>query len=81
MLDKVQHFLKNKHKFDRKLDSREQIEAFNLVCNRYKDAIRSENVTLIRQAMALLLVDMIKYANSKNINLSELIQSEFKINL
>jgi len=81
MLDKVQRFLKAKHKYDKKLELKDQFDIFtkdliNLQMNT-KSGISAE----IRQSLGTLLVDLIKFANTQNIDLVELFQKDLKFSV
>jgi uncharacterized FlaG/YvyC family protein len=81
MIDKVQRFLKAKHKYDKKPELKDQFELFTKDLNNLLANTKSGISTEIRQSLGTLLVDLIKYANTQNIDLVELFQKDLKFSV
>ena len=81
MLDKVQRFLKSKHKYDKKLELKDQFELLSKELNNLQLNAKSGISTEIRQSLGTLLIDLIKFANTQNIDLVELFQKDLKFSV
>lgn len=79
-LGKIQKYLHNKHKFDRKLDTRDLLEQQDILYNDFKAAIKSNNSTNIRETLGNLLVELLKYSNTKEIDWTDLLKEKVKLN-
>ncbi len=79
-LKKIQKYLFNKHKFDRKLEMRDIIENQTILHNDFKVAVKSENKEKIRDSLGDLLVELMKFSNTKNIDWTELFKEKVKLN-
>ena len=74
---KLQKFLKNKHKFDKKSDIFEIVEQFDAVYGRLKQAVKEDADPAIRSTLSNFLVTLLKYANTKEISLDELADEHY----
>ena len=74
---KLQKFLKNKHKFDKKFDMYEIVEQFDAAYGGFKQAIKDDAVPAIRSTLSNFLVVLLKYANTKDISLDELADEHY----
>ena len=79
-LKKIQKYLFNKHKFDRKLEVRDIIENQTILYNDFKVAVKSENKEKIRDSLGDLLVELLKFSNTKDIDWTELFKEKVKLN-
>ena len=74
---KLQKFLKNKHKFDKKSDMYEIVEQFDAVYGGFKQAVKDDADPAIRSTLSSFLVTLLKYANTKDISLDELADEHY----
>ena len=81
MLDKLQQYLKLRHKFDKKLDYRDRWEILDKYWTALKIADKADNRADIRKNYGLLFVELIKLANIYNVDISTLISEDMKIKL
>lgn len=80
-VEKVQRYLKNRYKFDKKLDARDLAELFDVKYKNFKDALKSSEKEKIRLHLAAFLEEILKYLNAVDMDLGELLQTELKINV
>jgi hypothetical protein len=81
MLDKLQKYLKAKHKFDHKPDFTERWEILNNTMQALKIADKTNNRADLRRQAAQVLLEFVKYCNAVDVDLSNLLVDELKINL
>ena len=81
MIDKLQKFWKNRFKFDRKLDPRDQVELFDKLYKNFAEGVKDENMADVKRNLALLFQDVMKYLNTKDIQFTEMLTKELKLNL
>ena len=81
MLGKIQKFLKSKHKFDKKLSWEDQFEILTNDYNNLKESAQNDDQQQIREALVQLLVELIKFSNTKDIQLEELLKTDFNLNI
>lgn len=81
MLDKVQRFLKSKHKYDKKLELKDQFELLTKDLNNLYANTKAGISLEIRQSLGTLLIELIKFANTQNIDLLELFQKDLKFSV
>lgn len=79
MIEKLQRFLKNKHKFDKKLDMYEILEALDLNYNTFKEAVKSEEKKDVKKAISNFMVEIIKYCNSRDIEIQKIMEEDFNL--
>ncbi len=79
MIEKLQRFLKNKHKFDRKLDMYEILELLDTNFKNFRDAVKSEEKEDVKKALFHLLVELIKYCNSRDIEIQKILEEDFNL--
>ncbi len=79
-LKKIQKYLFNKHKFDRKLEARDIIENQTILYNDFKVAVKSDSKEKIRDSLGDLLVELLKFSNTKDIDWTELFKEKVKLN-
>ncbi len=79
-LKKIQKYLFNKHKFDRKLEVRDIIENQTILYNDFKVAVKSDSKEKIRDSLGDLLVELLKFSNTKDIDWTELFKEKVKLN-
>jgi len=79
MIEKLQRFLKNKHKFDRKLQMYEVLEILDNSYKTFRDAVNSDNKEDARNALSNLLVEIIKYCNTKDIEIQKILEEDFNL--
>ena len=79
MIEKLQRFLKNKHKFDRKLDMYEILELLDTNFKNFRDAVKSEEKEDVKKALSHLLVELIKYCNSRDIEIQKILEEDFNL--
>ncbi len=79
MIKKLQRFLKNKHKFDRKLDMYEILELLDASFKTFREAVKSEEKEDIKKALSHFMVEMIKYCNSRNIEIQKILEEDFNL--
>ena len=80
VLEKVQKFLKNKHKFDHKPDLVDVIEKLDNVHSGLKEALHTESAPDLKDAISKYLHELIMIANRYDIDISTLISESFNIN-
>lgn len=80
MLKKLQHFLKNKYKFEKAPDTRDVIEGIQKLSNDLTGAIKSDNVPVLKTTMTNMIIEMIKVANRKDIDVENLLQELYNLN-
>jgi hypothetical protein len=78
MFEKLVNFLKNKHKFDHKLEMRDQLEIFDNLLKNFNKAVESDLDSDIKPRLAKLFVELIKYSNLRKYDVMELLNSELK---
>ncbi len=81
MLDKVQRFLKSKHKYDKKLELKDQFELLTKDLNNLHANTKAGISVEIRQSLGTLLIELIKFENTQNIDLLELFQKDLKFSV
>lgn len=79
MIEKLQRFLKNKHKFDRKLDMYDILELLDNTFKNFREAVKSEEKEDVKKALSHLLVEIIKYCNSRNIEIQKILEEDFNL--
>ena len=79
MIEKLQKFLKNKHKFDRKLDMYEILELLDINYKDFREAVKSEEIEHAKKSLSRLMVEIIKYCNSRDIEIQKVLQEDFNL--
>ena len=79
MIEKLQRFLKNKHKFDRKLDMYEILELLDNNFKNFREAVKSEEKEDVKKALSQFLVEIIKYCNSRDIEIQKIVEDDFNL--
>ena len=79
MIEKLQRFLKNKHKFDKKLDMYDILEILDMNFTAFRGAVKSEEIENVKKSLSNLLVGIIKYCNTRNIDIEEIIKADFNL--
>ena len=79
MIEKLQKFLKNKHKFDRKLDMYDILEILDKNFTAFRAAVKSEEIEHVRKSLSNFMVGIIKYCNSRDIDIQEVIKEDFNL--
>ena len=79
MIEKLQKFLKNKHKFDRKLDMYDILEILDKNFNAFRGAVKSEEIENVKSSLSSLMVGIIKYCNTRDIDIQEIIKADFNL--
>lgn len=79
-LEKVQKFLKNKHKFDHKPELYDVIEKIDKLQSSFREAIKTESVPNLKKSMTDLLTEFIMISNRYDIDLTMLLKDEFNLN-
>ena len=79
MIEKLQRFLKNKHKFDKKLDMYESLEALDLNYKTFKEAVKSEEKKDVKKALSNFMVEIIKCCNSRDIEIQKIMEEDFNL--
>ncbi len=80
VLEKIQKFLHNKHKFDHKPEMYDVIEKFDEIHSDFKKALQAENVPEIKQSTSKYLIELIMISNRYDIDMSALLSEEFNLN-
>ena len=76
---KLERFLKNLHKFDKKLDLTQQLEVLDGSFDKLLRAIKSENKEKIAMALREHIIELINYSNTKDISLDEELEKGFNL--
>lgn len=76
MVEKLQRFLKNKHKFDHKIDIKDLLEIFDNKYNAFRASVKSDDKEAIKTNLIPLLIEILKYLNTKDIGLDELLEKQ-----
>ena len=79
MIEKLQRFLKNKYKFDRKLDMYEILELLDNNFKNFREAVKSEEKEDVKKAISNFMVEMIKYCNSRDIEIQKIMEADFNL--
>ena len=79
MIEKLQRFLKKKHKFDKKLDMYDILEILDKNYNAFRGAVKSEELENVKKSLSSFLVGIIKYCNSRDIDIQEVIKEDFNL--
>ncbi len=79
MIEKLQRFLKNKHKFDKKLDIYDVLEILDKNFTAFRGAVKSEELENVKKSLSNLIVGIIKYCNTRNIDIEEIIKADFNL--
>ena len=79
MIEKLQRFLKNKHKFERKLDMYEILEALDVSYKNFREAVNSEKKEDVKKALSHFIVEIIKYCNSRDIEIQKIVEEDFNL--
>ena len=79
MIEKLQKFLKNKHKFDRKLDMFDILELLDNNFNAFRAAVKSEEMEHVKSSLSSFMVGIIKYCNSRDIIIADVIKADFNL--
>jgi len=79
MIEKLQRFLKNKHKFERKLDIYEILELLDTKYKNFREAVNSEKKDDVKKALSNFMVEMIKYCNSRDIEIQKILEEDFNL--
>lgn len=75
-IDKLQKFLKTKHKFDKKLSIDERWETLDEYFSRIKNLDKNNaDVEEIKEQTASFLVEFIKFLNEKDIELIDIFKN------
>lgn len=80
MLEKVQKFLKNLHKFEHQPDLYDEIEKLSDLHAKFKNALESENKSEIENILGNYLIEFIEIANRYDIDLTELLKKHYNLN-
>jgi len=76
-IEKLQHFLKSKYKFD-KVDIRDRVEELDEAYGKFKKTILEDDaLPTIRATLSNFMLEVIKYANTKDISLNSLAEDHF----
>ena len=77
-IEKLQTFLKKKHKFD-KIDIRDCVEELDEGFEKFKQAIHENaaDPSKIRTTLSNFMLCVLKYANTKDISLNELADEQY----
>ena len=79
MIEKLQRFLKNKHKFERKLDMYEILELLDTKYKNFREAVNSEEKENVKKALSHFIVEIIKYCNSRDIEIQKIMEEDFNL--
>jgi len=79
MIEKLQRFLKNKHKFDKKLDMYDILEILDKNFSAFRGAVKSEELENVKKSLSNLLVGIIKYCNTRDIDIEDVIKEDFNL--
>jgi len=79
MIEKLQSFLKKKHKFDKKLDMYDILEILDMNFKAFRGAVKSEEIENAKKSLSSLLVGIIKYCNTRDIDIEEVIKADFNL--
>ena len=79
MIEKLQRFLKNKHKFEKKLDMYEILELLDTKYKTLREAVKSEEKQDVKKAISNFMVEMIKYCNSRDIEIQKIMEEDFNL--
>jgi hypothetical protein len=80
MINKVQKFLKSKHKFDRKLSIDDELENLTNSFNNMKESAKTEDPDKVRNAFGQFLVELIKFANNNDILIEDVLTKDLGFN-
>ena len=79
MLEKLQNFLKNVHKFDKEKPLFEQVDLLERKFQHFLKAVKDKDDEKIKRSMKELLIEMILYANTQDISVADLLQKGFNL--
>ncbi|MHA1518695.1 MAG: hypothetical protein ACTSVZ_03765 [Promethearchaeota archaeon] len=79
-IEKIQKFLRNKHKFDPKSEIYDVLEKINDLHTRFKEALNSESVPDLRKIISSYIIEIIMISNRFDIDIPELLSKEFNLN-
>lgn len=79
-LQKIQKFLKNKHKFDHKPDMFDVIAKYDGIHENVKNSLKGENVPELKENLAATLTEIVMIANRFDIDLTELLKEKYNLN-
>ncbi|RLI62824.1 MAG: hypothetical protein DRO88_11380 [Promethearchaeia archaeon] len=80
MLEKVQKFLKNLHKFDHQPDLYDITEKLTSMHGKLKLALENDTKPEIENILGDYLIEFMEIANRYEINLSELLKNHYNLN-
>lgn len=79
VVGKLQKFLKNLHKFDKPKELFDWLEDFREHYERFIEAVKADDPERIKKRMRELIIELINYANTKDIDISELLREGLNI--
>ncbi|MBD3350591.1 MAG: hypothetical protein GF364_03795 [Candidatus Lokiarchaeota archaeon] len=80
-IEKIQRFLKNKHKFDRKKEDFEIIEDIKKNSNKICNLIKKNNIESLDTAIASFILELIKVCNIYEFDLPKVIKEKLNYGL
>ena len=76
---KLERFLKNLHKFDKKLDLTQQLEVLNGSFDKLIQAIKSENKEKIAMTLREHIIELMNYSNTTEVSLDDELEKGFNL--
>lgn len=80
MLEKIQKFMKNLHKFDHPIEIYDLIEKFDDLHTRLKKSLEQEAKLEIEKILSDYTMEFVEIANRYEINLTALLQQRYNLN-
>ncbi len=72
-LEKIQKFLKTKHKFDKKPDPTEEFEVLTEKLQDLKRGMQTKDLDAIKKKVGNLLVELMKFCNNHDLDLNDIL--------
>jgi DNA-binding transcriptional MerR regulator len=72
-LEKIQKFLKTKHKFDKKPEITDEFELLNEKLQDLKRGMQTKDSDAIKKKVGTLLVELIKFSNNHDLDLNDIL--------
>lgn len=80
-IEKIQSFLKNKHKFDRKKQDYEIIEDLTQKISIINKLIKNKEIDNLDTTIARFIMDLLQLSNEYNIDISQVIKEKLKFGI
>lgn len=80
-IEKIQSFLKNKHKFDRKKQDYEIIEDLTQKISIINKLIKNKEIENLDTTIARFIMDLLQLSNEYNIDIAQVIKEKLRFGI